>query len=71
MNTYKNQCPMTPGRCGVEKERAFSYEKERWPLGMTYVPMQEWRKLYQADEGFRKGTIFCELDLPFLGRRMC
>lgn len=35
------------------------------PIGMSYVPMQHWRKIYAAEEGFSKGTIFAELDFPF------
>ena len=54
-----------------EKKSCHMHHDERWPVGMTYVPMQAWRELYQPDEGFHKGTIFRELDLPFLGRRMC
>lgn len=37
------------------------------PLGMAYVPWQQWRKLYEAEKGFRCGTIFSELDKPFKG----
>ena len=39
------------------------------PLAMAYVPMQKWQKLYEPDVAFERGTIFSELDLPFLGRR--
>lgn len=53
------------------KEECHMHDNSEWPIGMTYVPLQEWRKIYQPDEGFHKGTIFAELDLPFLGRRMC
>jgi hypothetical protein len=37
------------------------------PLGMTYAPMQKYRKLYSPEEALHRGTLFCELDLPFLG----
>ena len=37
------------------------------PLAMAYVPMQQWRKLYSPEEALRRGTMFEELDLPFLG----
>ena len=40
-------------------------------LAMAYVPWQRWGNLYQPEEGFRCGTIFRDLDLPFTGRRMC
>ncbi len=53
------------------KEDCHMHRNGEWPIGMTYVPMQKWKNIYQPDEGFHKGTIFAELDLPFLGRRMC
>lgn len=37
------------------------------PLGMTYAPMQVFRKIYTPEEALGKGTLFCELDLPFRG----
>jgi hypothetical protein len=36
-------------------------------LAMAYVPMQKFNDLYKEDYGFQIGTIFKELDLPFLG----
>ena len=54
-----------------EKSSCHMHMKKDWPIGMIYVPMQQWRELYQPDEGFHQGTIFKELDCPFLGRRMC
>lgn len=36
-------------------------------LAMAYVPYQQWRKLYEPSIGFKRGTIFAELDKPFLG----
>ncbi len=36
-------------------------------LAMGYVPVQIWRELYEPAEGFTRGTIFRELDLPFKG----
>ncbi len=35
-----------------------------YPLSMVYAPMQEFRDLYEPCVGFRRGTIFRELDLP-------
>ena len=37
-------------------------------LAMAYVPWQVWRDIYDAEKGFCKGTIFQELDKPFLGK---
>ena len=40
----------------------------RTPLAMAYVPMQVWRNLYSARDALVQGTLFSELNLPFLGR---
>ncbi len=39
---------------------------EHYPIGMGYVPMQQWNRTYSLAEGFRRGTIFPDLDLPFV-----
>ena len=36
-------------------------------VGMAYVPWQRWQQPYDYEEGFEAGTIFPELNLPFLG----
>lgn len=33
---------------------------------MAYVPWQQWREIYEPCMGFAHGTIFRELDKPFL-----
>ena len=40
---------------------------DNMPLAMAYVPMQRFRALYEPEAGFEKGTIFAELDMPFVG----
>ncbi|MDD4122539.1 MAG: spore coat associated protein CotJA, partial [Eubacteriales bacterium] len=37
------------------------------PLGMAYVPMQRWGDTYAPEKALHRGTIFPDLDLPFLG----
>jgi hypothetical protein len=37
------------------------------PLGIGYVPWQQWNKIYEPCEGLANGTIFPELNLPFFG----
>ncbi|MBT9778807.1 spore coat associated protein CotJA [Clostridium sp. MCC353] len=39
---------------------------ERYSLAMAYVPWQQWKQTYALDRGFQRGTIFPELDLPFV-----
>lgn len=36
-------------------------------VGMAYVPMQRWRDIYEPEKALSRGTIFAELDMPFLG----
>ena len=37
------------------------------PLVMAYVPSQSWRQLYDEAKALKAGTLFQELDLPFMG----
>ena len=37
-------------------------------LAMVYSPPQEWRAIYPVGEAIDKGTLFSELDKPFLGK---
>ena len=39
---------------------------EQTPPGMAYVPFQQWGKIYDSHEGFHKGTLFPDLDFPFM-----
>lgn len=36
------------------------------PIAMAYVPWQEWQNLHSAEKAFCQGTIFEDLDKPFL-----
>ena len=35
------------------------------PVGMAYVPFQQWGNVYKSGEGFEKGTMFPVLYMPF------
>lgn len=35
---------------------------------MAYVPWQQWEDIYCMEEGFERGTVFAQLDKPFIGR---
>ena len=43
--------------------------EQQFPVGMAYVPWQEWKPIYELDKAFEIGTIFPALDKPFEGRR--
>ncbi|MED9996325.1 MAG: spore coat associated protein CotJA [Paludibacteraceae bacterium] len=60
----------------TDKDQSFDIEcvtellcgkKDDWVLAMAYVPWQEWRDLYAEELALQKGTLFAELDKPFLG----
>lgn len=40
------------------------------PLTMAYVPFQEIEGVYECDEALKAGTLFPNLDKPFLGRKI-
>ncbi|MCI8418380.1 MAG: spore coat associated protein CotJA [Lachnospiraceae bacterium] len=42
---------------------------EKFPLAMAYVPWQQWMQTYDLDRALAAGTIFPELDKPFMGVR--
>ena len=59
--------------CGCENRSAASdihWSSEQFPIGMTYVPMQTWENLYCPSQALEHGTLFADLDKPFLGRRI-
>lgn len=64
-NTYRQA--HTPSR--IDHMRMDSRNTtENMSLAMAYVPWQTWRDIYDAEKGFHRGTIFQELDMPFLGK---
>jgi len=34
---------------------------------MAYVPFQSWQNVYTPEVGFGRGTLFADLDKPFIG----
>ena len=38
-----------------------------FPLAMTYTPMQQFQTVYDIKEALKYGTIFPELNKPFMG----
>ncbi len=66
-----NQEPYCNNKPNKPEPRSMQEKEDDMVLAMAYVKWQKWQKLYTPDEGFCKGTIFEELDLPFYGRRCC
>lgn len=61
-----NMNTMQPVQPAQSENFAQNMQNCNFPLGMAYVPMQAWSQPSPLSEGFCRGTIFCELDLPFV-----
>lgn len=55
-----------PQGCAPASDRIFT-ESPQVSLAMAYVPFQRWCPTYEPEVGFNRGTMFPELDKPFLG----
>lgn len=54
------------------RDYSFKEDFDRFPVAMAYVPWQRLTNIYEdLDEALLNGTIFPELNKPFLGRRCC
>lgn len=61
---------MPEPNCGCMQE--VSGAKNEFVLAMAYVPWQQFTTVYEPDKALEIGTIFPELDKPFLaGGRCC
>ena len=47
-------------------DRAHTWGIAGYPLASVYAPLQEWRDAYGEEEALAHGTLFRELDKPFL-----
>ncbi len=45
---------------------AFDQNNPKFPVGMGYVPWQNWETPYPMAQALNRGTIFSALDLPFM-----
>jgi len=53
---------------GMGRDRFSNIELKKLPLTMAYVPFQTIEGTYSKDEALKAGTLFPNLDKPFLGR---
>lgn len=54
---------------GVRAPVPFRGNPDDYPVAMAYVPWQHWHTVYDLEKGLSYGTIFPELNKPFLGVR--
>ena len=57
------------GGCCSEKEQydVAQTAEMNYKLAMVYSPYQEWQNIYNGEKALENGTIFAELDKPFMG----
>ena len=63
--------------CNIQQERhdtdgtcnkgRMTFGLEGYPLASMYAPLQKFKELYDKETALKKGTVFSELDLPFMG----
>ncbi len=70
-NMSSNDC----GRNGnaMEQKKYDGCDKGNMPIdkmmpAMAFVPWQDWEDLYDMEKGLERGTIFAQLDKPYIGR---
>lgn len=61
MSDYKTHTDAC-SQAGSDGMRSFA-------LAMAYVPWQRWGQTYELKKAMCAGTVFPELDKPFLGKR--
>ena len=59
-------CGYTEDVCSLHNEK-YSWGLKDYPLAMVYAPLQDFCELYDLDEALKAGTLFKQLDLPFMG----
>ena len=52
-----------PG-CGTNSGSSFGLAG--FPLASVYAPLHDFAEIYDCETGLTRGTIFAELDLPFI-----
>ena len=54
-------------KCGCDRGNE---HVDKMAPGMAFVPWQQWTDIYDIDKAIHRGTIFEELDKPYIGRPM-
>ncbi len=65
---YSNNYPNKDCSCNISQCEK-NTDTIQMPIGMAYVPFQEFGELYDAHKGLMEGTMFPELNLIFCGVR--
>lgn len=58
------------GGCGCNENNcreSKTFGLEGYPLASMYAPLQKFKDLYDKETALKQGTVFTELNLPFMG----
>ena len=69
INAANADAETSMGCSTCRKDSSMSAFPAETPIGMAYVPYQQWKNIYDPAVGIDRGTIFEDLDKPFLGER--
>ncbi len=53
----------------IDNENKSTFPEET-PIGMCYVPFQQWETPYAENMALERGTMFPSLDKPFCGKEI-
>ena len=66
MDRYMPQMAPAPALRSTQPAAGQTTPPSAFPVGMAYVPMEKWQQTYDLGLGLSRGTIFPDLDLPFM-----
>ena len=52
------------------RDNCSSQDCDNWAIGMGYVPWQKMTNVYEPAQALRTGTLFPELEKPFMAHPM-
>ena len=55
--------------CSCENNSNMGWGLTGYPLASVYAPLQTFDELYDPATALKQGTLFSQLDLPFMGNR--
>ena len=65
----RNSCPLEKNDCDCEEKSRMGWALTGYPLASVYAPLQVFDELYDLPTALKHGTVFAQLDLPFMGDR--
>ena len=67
METKPNEARPAVTPQAAQSSPGYDQNNKLLALAMGFVPDQVWQNIYQKDVALARGTIFADLDKPFIG----